>query len=117
MDLYFQLCSYENLALAFKKARKGKTLKLYVVEFEENLEDNLKLLQQELLFHTYQPKPLETFILREPKTRKISKSAFRDRVMHHAICNIIEPLLDKNFIFDSYANRIGYSRQSKTYPF
>ena len=107
MDLYSQLCSYENIELAFKKARKGKTLKLYVVEFEEKLDENLKQLQQELLFHTYKPKPLKTFILQDPKTRKISKSAFRDRVIHHAICNIIEPLFDKCFIFDSYANRIG----------
>ncbi|MBI2146656.1 helix-turn-helix domain-containing protein [Candidatus Woesearchaeota archaeon] len=107
MDLYSQLCSYENLELAFRKARRGKTLKHYVIEFEEKLDENLKLLQEELRFQTYRPKPLETFILRDPKTRKICKSAFRDRVVHHAICNIIEPLFDKNFIFDSYANRIG----------
>ena len=107
MDLYAELCSYENLELAFKKARKGKTLKLYVIEFEANLDENLKQLQQELLFHSYRPKPLETFILRDPKTRKISKSDFRDRVVHHAICNIIEPLFEKCFIFDSFANRLG----------
>ncbi|MBI2666316.1 helix-turn-helix domain-containing protein [Candidatus Woesearchaeota archaeon] len=107
MDLYSLLCSYENLELAFRKARRGKTLKPYVIEFEEKLDENLRTLQQELLFHTYRPKPLETFILRDPKTRKISKSAFRDRIIHHAICNIIEPLFDKCFIFDSYANRIG----------
>ena len=107
MDLYAQLCSYENLELAFRKARKGKTLKLYVIEFEKNLDVNLIQLQQELLFHTYRPRPLETFILSDPKTRKISKSAFCDRIVHHAICNIIEPLFDKSFIFDSHANRIG----------
>ena len=106
MDIYSELCSYENLELAFKKARKGKTLKLYVIEFEANLDENLKQLQQELLFHAYRPKPLETFILRDPKTRKISKSDFRDRVVHHAICNIIEPLFEKCFIFDSFANRL-----------
>jgi retron-type reverse transcriptase len=72
MDLYTQLCSYENLELAFRKARKGKTLKLYVIEFEQKLDENLKQLQQELLSHTYRPKPLETFILRDPKTRKIN---------------------------------------------
>ncbi len=78
MNLYSELCSYENLELAFKKARKGKTLKPYVIEFEANPDKNIKQLQQELLFHTYRPKPLETFILRDPKTRKISKSDFRD---------------------------------------
>ncbi|MEW5897230.1 MAG: reverse transcriptase domain-containing protein, partial [Nanoarchaeota archaeon] len=107
MNLYAQLYTYENLELAFRKAKIGKTLKLYVIEFESKLNENLKLLQQELLSHTYRPRPLETFILRDPKTRKISKSDFRDRVVHHAICNVIEPLFDKNFIFDSYANRLG----------
>jgi len=95
------------LELAFKKARKGKTLKLYVIEFENNLEENLKKLHEELKSKTYKPKPLKTFILRDPKTRKISKSDFRDRVVHHAICNIIEPLFENNFISDSFANRKG----------
>ena len=55
--------------------------------------------------HSYQQRPLKTFIVRDPKTRKISKADFRDRVIHHALCNIIEPLFDKTFIHDSYANR------------
>ncbi len=106
-DLYSQICCYDNLCLAFKKARKRKTLKPYVVKFEKNLKNNLLQLRTELLFGIYQPKPLEVFILRDPKTRKISKSDFRDRVVHHALCNIIEPIFDKTFIYDSYANRIG----------
>lgn len=106
-DLYSQLCSFDNLLLAFLKARKGKTTMLYVIEFERNLVNNLHLLRTELLLHSYRPKPLETFILRDPKTRKISKSDFRDRIVHHALCNIIEPLFEKQFIYDSYANRVG----------
>lgn len=97
----------KNLELAFKRARKHKTLKQYVIEFESDLQDNLSSLRIELLFHYYQPRPLETFILRDPKTRKISKAHFRDRVIHHALCNIIEPMFEKSFICDSYANRIG----------
>lgn len=106
-SLYFELCSYENLKRAFKKARKGKTQKSYVIEFQKNLKKNLLSLQTTLLTHTYKPKPLETFIISDPKTRKISKSAFVDRIVHHAVCNIIEPILDKTFIYDSYANRLG----------
>ena len=64
-------------------------------------------MQSELIFHTYRSRELKTFILRDPKTRKISKSDFRDRVVHHAICNIISPFYDKRFISDSFANRIG----------
>ncbi|MDD3175264.1 MAG: reverse transcriptase domain-containing protein [Candidatus Nanoarchaeia archaeon] len=106
-ELFEKLYSYENLEKAFKKARKGKTLKPYVIEFEENLIENLHQLQFELISQTYTPKELKTFVIRDPKTRKISKSHFRDRVIHHAICNIIEPIIDKKFIFDSYANRKG----------
>ncbi|MFH1917197.1 MAG: reverse transcriptase domain-containing protein [Nanoarchaeota archaeon] len=104
---YERLCSIENLELAFKKARRHKTLKPYVISFEENLKENLERLRVELLLHTYQPLPLQTFILRDPKTRKISKSDFRDRVVHHVVCNIIEHDFDKTFISDSCANRLG----------
>lgn len=106
-NLYQNLCSYENLYLAFKKARKRKTLKPYVIKFEKDLKNNLLQLRMELLFHSYKPMPLKTFILRDPKTRKISRSEFRDRVIHHALCNIIEPILAKKFIHDSYANQKG----------
>ncbi len=106
-NFWQELCSYSNLELAFKKARKHKILKPYVTEFEADLGNNLSLLRTELLLHSYKPKPLKTFILHDPKTRKISKSDFRDRVVHHVLCNIIEPLFEKSFIYDSYANRKG----------
>ncbi|MFH1053360.1 MAG: reverse transcriptase domain-containing protein [Candidatus Woesearchaeota archaeon] len=105
--LYEELCTYDNIQLAFTKSRRGKTLKSYVIKFEEDLINNLRQLQHELITQTYKPMPLVTFILRDPKTRKISKSDFRDRIVHHAICNVIEPIFDKTFIYDNYANRIG----------
>ena len=104
-NLYPEVYSIKNLLLAWKKARKGKTKKDYVIEFEKDLGSNLKSLHEELKNQIYNPLPLKTFILRDPKTRKISKSNFRDRVVHHAICNVIEPIFDKSFIYDSWANR------------
>ncbi len=59
-----ELCSYENLFIAYKKARKGKTSKPYVIDFEKDLEKNLMQLRAELLLHSYRPKPLKTFILK-----------------------------------------------------
>ena len=106
-NLWKELCCYENLEFAFNKARRHKTLKPYVIEFEKNLEDNLLVLRSELLLNSYNPMPLVDFIVRDPKTRKISKSDFKDRVVHHALCNIIEPVFEKSFIYDSYANRKG----------
>ncbi|MGC9309068.1 MAG: reverse transcriptase domain-containing protein [Candidatus Nanoarchaeia archaeon] len=105
--LYEKIISLNNLFLAYKKARKHKTKKFYVKEFEKELYDNLLKLHKELKNQTYYPKPLVTFILRDPKTRKISKSDFRDRVVHHTLVRIIEPIFDKGFIYDSCANRIG----------
>ena len=106
-NLYQKVASEENLHLAYKKARKHKTIKDYVIKFEEDLQNNLLLLRSELSLHCYNPKPLVNFIVRDPKTRKISKSDFRDRIVHHALCNIIEPIFEKAFIYDSYANRKG----------
>jgi retron-type reverse transcriptase len=106
-NLYSEIVSLENIVLAWKKARKGKTKKDYVIKFEADLKNNLLKLHEELESHIYFPKPLITFILRDPKTRKISKSAFRDRIVHHAIVRILEPIFDKTFIYDSCANRIG----------
>ena len=68
---------------------------------------NLIALHRELKFSSYEPRPLKEFIIRDPKTRKIHKSDFRDRIVHHAIVNILETIFEKIFIYDSYANRKG----------
>jgi len=106
-NLWSSLCSFDNLFLAWKKARKHKTQKPYTIEFEKEILGNILTLQSELETGTYTPKPLINFTIRDPKTRKISKSDFRDRIIHHAVCNIIEPIFDKTFIHDTYANRLG----------
>jgi len=104
-NIYGNIYSYKNLELAFKKARLGKSAKSYVKEFEDNLENELNKLKDELETLRYKPRPHIKFIVRDPKTRKIHASAFRDRVIYHALCNIIEPIFDKTFICDSYASR------------
>ncbi len=106
-NLYNKITSMKNLVLAWQKARKGKTKKVYVIEFEKNLSKNLLELHGELRDDAYSPRELVTFILRDPKTRVISKSDFRDRIVHHAIVMVLEPIFDKSFIYDSCANRIG----------
>jgi len=104
-NLYPKIYSLENLIIAWRKAKKGKTKKSYVKLFEANLIENLLQLHAELKNQSYTPKELVTFILRDPKTRKISKSDFRDRIIHHAIVNVLELIFDKTFIYDSCANR------------
>lgn len=106
-DLYSKVICFENIYFTWKKARKNKTNRPYVIEFEKNLLNNIIHLNNELKTETYKPIPLKTFILRDQKTRKISKSDFRDRIVHHALINIIELIFDKSFIYDSCANRTG----------
>ncbi len=105
MKIYSKICNYDNLVLAWKNAKNGKTKRRYVKRFQKNITSNLLKLQEELVRQTYYPCKLKTFTLRDPKTRKISKSSFRDRVVHHALCNIIVPLFEKSFIYDSHANQ------------
>lgn len=104
-NIYESICLMKNLRKAYRKARKGKGLKWYVIEFEADLEKNLIQLQKELLKMTYEPMPLKEFVIKDPKTRIIHAPAFRDRVVHHAICSIIEPIFEKTYIHDSYASR------------
>ena len=105
-NLYHKLCSMDNLMLAYQKARAGKSKKASVIDFDKNLEGNIKALQDELISLTYKPHSLKRFIVRDPKTRTIHSSAFRDRVVHHAVINIIGPIFEKRFIYDSYASRV-----------
>ncbi len=105
--LYSQVYSFENLWLAYRKARRGKRKKASVADFEYGLEDELLQLQAELESETWQPGPYRSFYIHEPKRRLISAAPFRDRVVHHTLCNVIEPLWERRFIFDSYANRRG----------
>ena len=69
--------------------------------------DHLLELQDELRTYRYQAGPYVSFNIHEPKKRLISAAPFRDRVVHHALCNIVEPWFERRFISDSYANRVG----------
>lgn len=106
-NLYPSICEWENIHTAWRKARKGKRGREAAATFEFNLEKNLFELEQELATKTYQPGPYSSFYIHEPKRRLISAAPFRDRVVHHALCNVIEPIFERSFLTDSYANRKG----------
>ena len=106
-NLYSKICSIQNLELAFKKAKKGKSSLFYIKDFLKNKDLELQRLKSELESKEYLPRHLEKFIIRDPKTRVIHSSHFRDRIVHHALVNLIEPIFEKTFIYDSYANRKG----------
>ncbi len=102
-----QLASWDNLLLAWKKASAGKRRNVRVAAFEWRLADELLELQRTLLSNTYTPGAYTHFYIHEPKRRLISAAPFRDRLVHHALCNTIEPRFEQVFIPDSYANRVG----------
>ena len=106
-NLWADVISFENLYLAFRKASREKRVQPNVAAFEFDLEFNLAQLQEELEEKTYCPGGYDSFYIRDPKHRLVSAAPFRDRVVHHALCNVIEPIFERTFIADSYANRVG----------
>ena len=106
-ERFRQLHAWSNLLEAYRKAARGKRGTLTAAAFDRRVGDQLVALQDELRTFSYHPGAYTHFIIHEPKHRKISAAPFRDRVVHHALCNLIEPDFERRFIFDSYANRIG----------
>lgn len=105
--LFPRITTFANLLEAARLASCGKRGRPNVATFSLNLEEELHGLQDELVSRTYRPGAYHTFIVREKKPRLISAAPFRDRVVHHALCNVIEPIFDRSFLFDSYACRKG----------
>ena len=106
-SLFDSVCQWDNLLLAHRKASKGKRGKAAAAAFESRLADRLLDLQAALVEGRYAPGNYTHFQIHEPKHRRISAAPFRDRVVHHALCNVIEPLFEPGFIAHSYANRTG----------
>jgi retron-type reverse transcriptase len=97
--------SYENLYAAWRKAYRGSKRNLESLRFFHRLETELMQLRDELISGDWRPAPYRYFDIYDPKHRTISVASFRDRVVHHAVVNIIEPIYERRFIFDSYATR------------
>ncbi|NEP16475.1 MAG: RNA-directed DNA polymerase, partial [Leptolyngbya sp. SIO4C1] len=107
-NLWPQVIDFENLLLAARKAQRGKRFRQNVLAFNYSREQELLALHQALQTRTYQPGRYKVFQIYSPKPRLISAAPYRDRVVHHALCNVIQPIFERTFIFDSYANRLGF---------
>ncbi|MEW6209733.1 MAG: reverse transcriptase domain-containing protein [Acidobacteriota bacterium] len=106
-NLFERVVDFDNLALAAEKAFRGHKSAIDVARFDFHLETEIFRLQEELITGAYQPRPLHSFEIFEPKRRLICAAHIRDRVAHHAICNVIEPILERGLIYDTYACREG----------
>jgi len=100
-----ELCSFQNLHKAFRRAFGASGRHQEACEFHFHLEKELLRLKEELEDNTYQPSPYRYFEISDPKKRTISVAPFRDRIVHHALVGILEPVFEKRFIYDSYATR------------
>ena len=107
MDLFDQIIDFENLHAAYRDARVCKRYRSSILKFGCNLEENLMRIRWELTTKRYRHGDYRTFVVTDSKKRTIKAAPFRDRVVHHAVCNVIEPILERGFIFDSYACRKG----------
>lgn len=102
--LYNHICSMENLRLADAKARLGKSWQYGVQVHQKNEEANLLMLQDALLNKTYRTSAYTVFTIHEPKEREIYRLPYYpDRITHHAVMNVLEPLFVKSFTADTYS--------------
>ncbi|MBF0452840.1 MAG: group II intron reverse transcriptase domain-containing protein [Candidatus Magnetomorum sp.] len=104
-NLFPAITNIQNLMNAAQKAYRGKKNNQEANLFYFNLESEILKLEAALINMTYHPAPYRSFKVYEPKERDICAASFRDRVVHHAIGNILDPIYEKSFINDSYACR------------
>src|SRR5262245_59674045 len=106
-SLWDRLIGFANLLRAAESACKGKRFRADAARFHFGLERELWRLHDELRTRTYRPGPYRSFVLGEPKPRQISAAPYRDRVVHHALTQVPEPIFERSFLPDSYACRKG----------
>ena len=96
-----------NLLLAAGKARRGKSRRPDVEAWWMRRETEVLRLREELLSGSYQPGAYRIFEIHDPKRRWIAAAPFRDRVVHHALCNVMAPVLERRFIARSFSCQVG----------
>ncbi|MCX6277967.1 MAG: RNA-directed DNA polymerase [Bacteroidetes bacterium] len=106
-NLIPQISCFDNLYLAYFKAKKGKEHQPTVVEYSKNLDENLTILQRQIITGNVSVGNYHYFTIYDPKERQICAADFNERVLHHALMNVCHPCFEKYQIFDSYATRIG----------
>ena len=106
-DLFEAIASFPALREAALRAAKGKRSKPGVAAFLANLETEVLRLERELTTGKYRPGRYTVIEVFDPKHRLVSAAPFRDRVVHHAFCAVTEPIFERGFIHDNYANRVG----------
>jgi len=103
--IFHSIISVDNLLSAWREFLRGKRRRKDVEEFSLHLMDHVLELHNDLVEKSYLHGQYHAFKVNDPKPRDIHKASVRDRLLHHAICRVLYPLLDRKFIFDSYSCR------------
>ncbi len=106
-QLFARIANFQALYGAARRAVKGKRKKPGAAAFFANLERELLALERQLRAGEYRPGRYVAFEVDDPKKRIVSAAPFRDRVVHHALCAVVEPIFEAGFIDHTFANRIG----------
>jgi len=106
-NLMTQIADYDNLLLAFYKARKSKTTQHDVLTYEASLDEKLEMLRSELVSGNVKVGNYHFFTISDPKVRQICAAPFSERVMHHAIMNVCHKRFEQHLTDDTYATRKG----------
>jgi RNA-directed DNA polymerase len=110
--LFGRIANFQALHAAARRAVKGKRKKPGAAAFFANLEGELLALERQLRAGIYRPGRYVAFAVNDPKKRIVSAAPFRDRVVHHALCAVVEPIFETGFIDHTFANRIGKGRRA-----
>jgi len=102
-NLYSKVCSNDNLILAEKKARRGKSKRKEVIKFGQNLEDNLFNIQQELINKEFTTSEYRHFKVNDGKEREVCSLPYRDRIVQWAAMSVLEPIFYKHLTQDTYS--------------
>lgn len=102
-----QIADIDNLRDAYRKTASGKRMTFGFLEFKEYAESNLLLVQQELLDGGYRIGEYRQFTVFEPKARLISALDFKDRLVQHALCNVVAPIFERLLMPQTFACRVG----------
>ena len=106
-NLIGQIADMENLRKAYERTARGKKRTFGYLEFKEFAEANLLRVQEELLDGGYRIGSYRQFTVYEPKARLISALDFKDRLVQHAVCNIISPIFERGLLPQTFACRVG----------
>ncbi len=104
-NLINKISEIDNLYLAFWKAKRGKSLKTEYINYENNLEENILLLQEQIIKGSLDIGNYHYFTIHDPKKRTICAASFPERVLHHAIMNVCHNVFEKHLIYHTYATR------------